>query len=71
MFGKLLRSAPNELGYRSVLGRTWIDKITIGIYIYLLESIISIEELNSRTIPLRITQYDTLSLGSLWGRRNR
>ena len=71
MFGKLLRSAPNELGYRSVLGRTWIDKITIGIYIYLLESIISIEELNSRTIPLRITQYDTLSLGSPWGRRNR
>ena len=58
MFGKLLRSAPNELGYRSVLGRTWIDKITISIY-------------NSRTIPLRITQYDTLSLGSLWGRRNR
>ena len=38
MFGKLLRSAPNELGYRSVLGRTWIDKITISIYIYLLES---------------------------------
>lgn len=71
MFGKLLRSAPNELGYRSVLGRTWIDKITISIYIYLLESIISIEELNSRTIPLRITQCDTLSLGSLWGRRNR
>ena len=71
MFGKLLRSAPNELGYRSVLGRTWIDKITISIYIYLLESIISIEELiNSRTIPLRITQYDTLSLGSLWGRGN-
>ena len=34
MFGKLLRSAPNELGYRSVLGRTWIDKITISIYIY-------------------------------------
>ena len=30
---------------------------------YLLESIISIEELNSHTNPLRITQYDTLSLG--------
>ena len=39
MFGKLLRSAPNELGYRSVLGRTWIDKITISIYIYLLHEL--------------------------------
>ena len=34
---------------------------------YLLESIVSIEELNSHTNPLRITQYDTLSLGSRCG----
>ena len=56
MFGKLLRSAPNELGYRSVLWRTWIDKITISItYIFLNLS----SQLKS-SIPVRF----------LWGLRN-
>ena len=55
MFGKLLRSTPNE-----VIAAFWSEHGLIKLPLvftcmYLRESIMSIEELNSHTIPLKIS----------------